>query len=967
MATIQVVVSVLQKILHSRIWVGLYPRLSIFLIILVFWCQLITTSSAHAEKSIRYAQNEIQILLSQKSGNFFNFLLKSSGEPSPNFIVYYLASDFPETTFVQRYYVPHSLPASLVDLIIPPKVPNYIISLIDNLEFAYQRILSLGFPVPASATEHLITVLIVPQGLSSKDGCEYAEEFFLSYILPLGEPAYFIVLANNINDPVEQKWKVAHEVFHIFQGQIPDKRLFWLLESTATWAEDEVHAPTSPRIGYPCWVEDFWREFGTMETPFSGLTGYSERNDANNTMWYGSSILFKWWTEHLTSGETIVPELFAPGLTPGNAKDRLINVIEEYSQEDFPLQFLRAGIATQLLNGPEPYRLSRGHEPVLENLANRPEEIDPQSLCPDILHFDVSIEPWAAYYRTITAASQCEPDKPKPLFIFIDPGDSGQTRNESDVRVALIETSLRFGKDKRKRVTVDELQLDGWDRFVVPHFADDSDETVKIDLVAVNGSPSMLRNLEWKFAVGAPPLLENVRIIVGAETVYDAVWMQGEIPDKVMRQDLYRIAACRKLNVIKNKLSEDIESDGKLKDVRVELGFSKPVGIFNARLGQTELRPNEPGTLRKSIEISVPEITFDTSPESGGEIKLSVEALDEAHMELDGNPKTAAALTPEGDGWLDYESGDDGVNDGTGGADTNHKLRVSPEDEPTEWNITNLDHDNLYPMMMRIKIEMEFFAKKSFRVIYALEEHVEYQGFPQKLKTVDVQHEYEIFLELLNDILGEAAGYQNDHDSDQLNLADYHFNMYQTGFKFYQALWNIRLFEAGVLLWNHVVSPHGKEFTKMKNELDDAIADLDEGRNNGEISVADSMEQREVLFARFKEKEEDLVKRYIKSYNRYLANAPTGRKESRPELKPLAESSVFYIEGEILKRQKIFIDLSKQDNFSVDKRKILASKYNTILSISKDSIGGFYAIGYLSLHSYLSEVTTPDYRSRYDE
>ena len=217
----------------------------------------------------------------------------------------------------------------------------------------------------------------------------------------------------------------------------------WLLEGTAEWAEDEIHAATAgATFGYPDWRDRFWQEWGVGGLPFTGVPGDNERTPQNISLWYGSSVLLKWWTEHL-GGPSLIKELIAPGLAGRNAKGRLVGVIERRSDTgDFPHELLRASVGAYLMDGPAPYNLKRGADmgPGLKLLppdatGGRFDDYDPPT--GRITVTTSEIESFGALFRRIRASAGDRPLTPKPLFIAVNPVD------RYDVRAALVEVSER--------------------------------------------------------------------------------------------------------------------------------------------------------------------------------------------------------------------------------------------------------------------------------------------------------------------------------------------------------------------------------------------------------------------------------------------------------------------------------------------------------------------------------------------
>ncbi len=174
-----------------------------------------------------------------------------------NFAVYYLPGHFQSTSVADVYL---GAVDRLIDLVgAPPQllsgdqIPEYAVERMGELEFAYQRLVDLGFEVPSGARDTLITVFIVSQDKIENNGLGQTESYTL-----FGSGS-FVLLPNR--EPIEQplRFTIAHEMFHVFQEKQGVADLMWLLEGTAEWAEDEIHAATAgAEFGYPYWRDYFW-------------------------------------------------------------------------------------------------------------------------------------------------------------------------------------------------------------------------------------------------------------------------------------------------------------------------------------------------------------------------------------------------------------------------------------------------------------------------------------------------------------------------------------------------------------------------------------------------------------------------------------------------------------------------------------------------------------------------------------
>ncbi len=381
-------------------------------------------------------------------------------------------------------------------------------------------------------------------------------------------------------------------------------------------------------------------------------------------MWYGSSVLLKWWTEpgHLR-------EVIAPGLAGRNAKGRLVGVIERHSDTgDFPHELLRASLGAFLMDGPAPYNLRRGQGPGLTLEPPDATGGDYDSSTGRITVNSPEIESFGALFRRIRASAGDRPSTPKPLFIAVHPAD------RDDVRAALVEGSTRL--PDRRRVTPLDIRTDGGDSFVVPRFADDTDETSWVDLVAVNGAEQGRQTLSWSYRVGAPPVLERVDIeIEGGTPVYAAEWEQPELPDEVVRGDTY-MNRRRTLNEEFNALPAEPPDRDRLDDVVVRLRFSRPVVVPDVTLGTTTLMASGPLVAVQSDWVLRASRVGIASAERPVGLGLSVSAFDSDDAFLDGRPATPTFLRRDGTEWIGYEAAE-GNAVGTGGDDRTHWIKLT--------------------------------------------------------------------------------------------------------------------------------------------------------------------------------------------------------------------------------------------------------------------------------------------------
>ncbi len=615
----------------------------------------VSSTQVHAEKTRRHVDNLVQHILGQKESYITGIPVAPAIVETDNFAIHYIPHQFAENR------------GSISQLVDGGTIPQYITDLMAELEFSFSRIKKMGFPDASFAQQHLISVFVVSPDRFAKDVLASVQDFTLSSALDSWPRGSYIALPNNLSS-ADRRSTIAHEVFHIFQD-IPrfedSKPLNWLLESTATWSEDEIHAPTDPHIGYPIRLHDaWWREWGTLETPFIGLD--HQRDNRNKNVWYSSAVLFKWWTENLAIGNNLVAELLGPELTSGNAKQHLVNVLKRHAPPNsaFPDLFLDATLASYLLTGPEPYALKRGKEVVKQ----RPRETiggpfsheTYDSLTGKIQPETVRIPSFAAYFQRVPAEKMAHASEAKPLFISVTTKDPGA------VRFAFVEHSSRF--PDRRRVT--EISPGS---YVIPRFANDLDETLYVDLVAVNGDVSNSTEIDWSFSVGGPPILEKVRIESSGKEIYQASWQPPQQRDEVLDWGRYS-ANSPGLQQVTNQIPEEMLKQEALRDTNIQLTFSQPVALREVSLGDTEIQHTQQG-VRDYWELSVERVPLNLEPDSNQELTLSVNAWNGDAMRLDAKPDSRAALNDNGRTWFAYEGQ---KNPNRGGVDQNHIINRQP-------------------------------------------------------------------------------------------------------------------------------------------------------------------------------------------------------------------------------------------------------------------------------------------------
>ncbi|GAB3862399.1 hypothetical protein GCM10028801_27870 [Nocardioides maradonensis] len=94
----------------------------------------------------------------------------------------------------------------------------------------------------------------------------------------------------------------AHEYFHAVQFAYDFDEDSWMMEATATWAEDELYTKINDNRGY--------LPYGPMGKPSVSLDAYSNASGNNAYLHqYGTWIFFRWLTERYPTKQGILPTL----------------------------------------------------------------------------------------------------------------------------------------------------------------------------------------------------------------------------------------------------------------------------------------------------------------------------------------------------------------------------------------------------------------------------------------------------------------------------------------------------------------------------------------------------------------------------------------------------------------------------------------------------------------------------------
>ena len=121
---------------------------------------------------------------------------------------------------------------------------------------------------------------------------------------------------NNITELENIQITAAHEFFHAIQFSYNSYERFWIMEATATWAEDEIYDNVNDLYRYM----SSW--FQNPETPL----------DTETSHMYGSFIYFQYLDEHLGGASTIRKLWERSKINASTTTDNSFKIIDEVLQ-----------------------------------------------------------------------------------------------------------------------------------------------------------------------------------------------------------------------------------------------------------------------------------------------------------------------------------------------------------------------------------------------------------------------------------------------------------------------------------------------------------------------------------------------------------------------------------------------------------------------------------------------------------
>ena len=649
-----------------RFELAIVPRVAVLMLVALLFPGPAPQAQGR-ERTLRHSETMIQNAIQQQWADFLEIPRVVLTE---HFAIYYLQGHFPGES----------------------DVPDYVVDIMAELEFAHQRLRDMGFREPRAGRTQYLSVIVLPPESLPEDALAYVDTLRVPLMYEaLGRGSYMGVPIGLPQDWL--RFVIAHEVFHFFQNieEIEDLgRVLWLIEGTAAWAEDEIHPPIGNNNGYVRWVERFWDSWGRGFTPLNGWGPPVRRTDENNNAWYGAAILYKWLTENNRSGVALARELIETVPFADNSKKAWSDVIAGYVPDgDVPLALLNAGLAAWVLDGPAPYRFARsGALPVVtggmagDGLIALGQgdyvqlfDAETATITPE----SHGIESLASRAFHISADKLENEMESGNLFVSFSADDL------DSLLVGAIEESDRFVAETGAVYRIGRLRPYGGQAggsFVVPNFGfSDFGETSDVYLLAVNGDWRNLaggrENFRWSMSAGEPPVLETVEIKSAGEAVYRAGWSRDELPDRIMSRDQYT-SIQRRLDEELNRIGDLAIITQGLNEVEVALGFSRPVRVETARLGGAHLEGGAPLSEPASEwRFTADRIAFGAEHWMAGAAVLEIDARDRNGARLDGDPTTPVALSVDGDRWVSFE--DEQGRGRRGGVDSSHQLNLGGE------------------------------------------------------------------------------------------------------------------------------------------------------------------------------------------------------------------------------------------------------------------------------------------------
>ena len=482
----------------------------------------------------------------------------------------------------------------------------------------------------------------------------------LAYMPTWIHNAYLEILAGQSEHSLKET--SSHEYFHITQYEYDYNEHRWIIEATATVAEDYVF----PEVPGYLRFENHWYERWDKGMSLNSLHDYFE---------YGGSLFFKYLMEnvHGTSiqGKSVTEMALLKSIweraatvkgdnTLPSIMETLGGIPEEYKK--YNKAFGDFAAAVYVKEKVPDFSFRRGNELI--------GKLNPESLFGHYYTFHLNktsgeivsgFEENLVYLTAKYFQLSIQPLKePQPLHIFVD-------NYNHDLQARAITES----KKEKKVYTSEEKEDGSVTQLIIPRVGGEGDENIQKMVLAIsNPHRKDLGRFVIRTVIGEVPYLKEVKIKKRNDRdIYHGKWIA----------DQYTKVGTRTLSTRKEPLK--IEA-GKRTDLEIELQFSNPifgdpdVSFLDGtqKLGEARLSSSKKSEDGKSWAAS---LQLPALNEKTRELTLRVLVEDFKRDPLDIDPASVGVLNESGERWLRYES--DGAHGTYGGADQNHHFKLQHE------------------------------------------------------------------------------------------------------------------------------------------------------------------------------------------------------------------------------------------------------------------------------------------------
>ena len=483
----------------------------------------------------------------------------------------------------------------------------------------------------------------------------------LAYMPTWIHNAYLEILAGQSEHSLKET--SSHEYFHITQYEYDYNEHRWIIEATATVAEDYVF----PEVPGYLRFENHWYERWDKGMSLNSLHDYFE---------YGGSLFFKYLMEnvHGTSiqGKSVTEMALlksiwerAATVKGDNTLPSIMETIGGLPEENkkYNKAFGDFAAAIFVKEKVPDFSFRRGNE-----LTGK---LNPEKLPGQYYTFNLnktsgeivsSIEEVLVYltakYFQFSIPTMKEP---QPLYLFV----VGSRDHGLQMR------AITESKKEKKVYTPEEKEGGPATQLTLPKVGGEGDESIQTVVLAIsNPHRKDLARFVIRSIIGEVPYLKEVKIKKRNDRdIYHGKWVA----------DQYTKVGTRTLSTRKEPLK--IEA-GKRTDLEMELQFSNPilgdpdVSFLDGaqKLGEVRLSSSKKSKDEKSwtASLQLPSLTKKTK-----ELTLRVLVEDFKRDPLDVDPASVAKLDDNGARWLHYES--DEPQRAYGGADQNHRFKLQHE------------------------------------------------------------------------------------------------------------------------------------------------------------------------------------------------------------------------------------------------------------------------------------------------